>query len=132
MLGEVEGSHLSIGDGLAGPVGPVMERGADGQAGRGGRALEVPKHGVPGGEGMAGPGLADRAEEAVLDRVPLRAAGRVVADGDRQAVAVAELLLELLLPDPRAGTVAAAAVGQDQQLARLGIRGPALVGPPAS
>ena len=55
----------------------------------------------------------------------------IVADGDRQAVPVAELLLELLLPDPRAGAVAAAAIGQDQQLARRGERGLPLVDPPA-
>jgi hypothetical protein len=80
---------------------------------------------------MAGPVRADRAERAVLDRVPLRAAGRVVADRDGQAVLVAELLLELLFPDPRAGAVAAAAVREDQHLTRGGESGLALVDTPA-
>ena len=72
---------------FAGLVDAVMEGGADGQAGRGRGAPQVAEHGVPGGEGLAGPVRADRAEQAMLDRVPLRAAGRIVADGHGQAVA---------------------------------------------
>lgn len=37
-------------------------------------------------ERFAGPVLGDFREEAVLDGVPFRSAGRVVGDGERQAV----------------------------------------------
>src|SRR3954453_1207428 len=94
VVDEVEGRHVSIGDGFAGLVDAVMERGSDGQPGLGLGATEIAEHGVPGREGMAGPVRADRPEQAMLDRVPLRAAGGVVADRDGQAVPVAELLLE--------------------------------------
>ena len=82
VLGEIEGGHAGIGNGLAGLVDAVVAGGADGEAGLGGGPCEIAEHGLPGDKGMTGPGLADRAEQAVLDRVPLGAAGRVVADGD--------------------------------------------------
>ena len=132
MAGEVERGHLGIRDGLTGLVGTVVEGGPDGQAGLRRGALQVAEHGLPRREGMAGPVRADRTEQAMLDRVPLRAAGGVVADRDGQAVLVAELLLELLFPDPRAGAVAAATIREDQQFTRGGERGLALVNPPAS
>src|SRR5438270_692497 len=103
----------------------------DAQAGLGRGTPQVAEHGVPGGQGLTGPVRADRAEQAMLDRVPLRAARRIVADGHGQSVPVAELVLELPFPDPRAGTIAAPAIGQDQQVARLGERGLPLVEPPA-
>src|SRR5713226_7441729 len=104
MAFEVEGGHLSVGDSFAGWVGARLEGRLDGQAGLGRGAPQVAEQRVPGGQGLAGPVRADRAEQAMLDRVPLRAARRIVADGHRQSVPVAELVLELPFPDPRAGT----------------------------
>src|SRR4051794_31104565 len=45
--------------------------------------------------------------------------------------AIRQLLLELLLPQPRAAAVAAAPVTQDQQLVGPGVRPPAHLPPPA-
>jgi hypothetical protein len=49
------------------------------------------------------------AEQAVLDPVPLRGAGRIVVDVEHEAGGVGELL-QLDLPQPYAGAVGAAAV----------------------
>ena len=62
----------------------------------------------------------DEREQTVLDLVPLARAGREVADPDCDAELVGEAL-QLVLPDARAIAVAAARVGGDEDLARLGV-----------
>src|SRR5216684_3120073 len=79
-------------------------------------------------EGLASPVLADEGEQAVFDLVPLARAGREMAHRDGQAEAVRQLL-QLDLPQPQAGAVAAAGVGRDQQPPSVGI-GPAPHGLP--
>ncbi len=74
--------------------------------------------------------FADLAEKAVLHRIPLGGAGGVVADRHGQFKAVDELFLERAFPEATAGSVAAAAVSQDQQLRRLSVKSSALVAPP--
>ena len=74
--------------------------------------------------------LADLAEEAVLNGIPLGGAGRVVADGHPQLKAVDQFFLQGTFPEATPGAVAAAAVGQDEQLRRLPVTSPALLAPP--
>src|SRR5712692_696228 len=56
----------------------------------------------------------------MLDRIPLRAARREMADRDRQASLITEALLELLLPPPGTMPVAPSPIGQNQQM--IGMR----------
>jgi hypothetical protein len=69
-------------------------------------------------EGFAGPVLGDFREEAVFDGIPFRGAGGIVGDGDRELVTVGELGLEFGFPGAGAATIAAAGVGQNQELVR--------------
>src|SRR4051794_15395058 len=65
-------------------------------------------------ERAASPSLGDVAEQAMLDRVPLRGTGRIVADRDRQAGLVGQFR-HLTLPQPTPRSIGAAAIGCDQQ-----------------
>ena len=67
----------------------------------------------------------------MLDLVPLAGARREVADLQRQAQVVGQLL-QRHLPQPAAAAVAAAAVGGDQQFAGLGEAPAAHLLPPAA
>ena len=80
--------------------------------------------------GRPGPVLADLAEEAVFDGVPLRRGRRVVGYPHGQAVPIAEAMLQIELPGARRAAVAAAAVGQDLQGLGFGIALAALGAPP--
>ena len=113
-------SHLGVGDLDAGLVGLPHEVGAHTQSGEGACGAQILQDGLVAVEGAARPVLADFAEQAVFDGVPLRRGGRVMGYGDAQAVAVAEAMLQVELPSARRGTVAAAAVGEDLQ--GLGLR----------
>src|SRR5260370_6250285 len=87
---------------------------------------------LPRAQRLAGPVGRDRPEQPMLDRVPLRAAGRIMAHGHGQPEPVAQLLLQLLLPPPGLPAVAAAAVGQDQQLVSARIHSLPLLSPPTA
>ena len=76
--------------------------------------------------------FADLAEETVLDGIPLGGAGGVVADGGFQLEWIHHLPLEGVLPGAYSSPVAAAAVGQDQQLGGLRIILASAVAPPPS
>ena len=54
-----------------------------------------------------------------------------MADGHGEAVAVAELGLQAVFPGSGAGPVAAAAVGEDEQLGGVGVAAAAVVVPPS-
>ena len=74
---------------------------------------------------MASPVLADLAEQAMVDGVPLGGAAGVVADSDGELVRVNKAGLEGILETADAGSVAAAGVGEDQQFTGPGLsRGP--------
>jgi hypothetical protein len=64
---------------------------------------------------------ADLAEQTVLDGIPFGGAGRVVRNGDAESQAVAQLPLDLLLPGATLRPIAAARIGQDQDVAGLWI-----------
>src|SRR5450756_2068121 len=79
---------------------------------------------------VACPVPADLGEEAVLDRVPLRGGGWIVADGEREAEGIRQFALERVSPSVVGGAVAATVVGQDEQLGGLGVTGTAFGPPP--
>src|SRR4051812_7458805 len=107
MLGEQQALHVCVGDGLALLIAATLEAGGHGQASRSGGSSDQALGEVEAAQGHAGPVDADEAEEAVLDWVPFRAAGWIMADGHLQPESVTQLLLDLRLPDPRAAAVRA-------------------------
>ena len=68
-------------------------------------------------QGFACPVSRDLGEEAMLDGIPFGSAGGIVGHGYGQGKRVGELGLELSFPSVTAATVAAAGIGQDEQLA---------------
>ena len=80
------------------------------------------------GERLGGPVLADLTEQAAFNRVVLGSPGGIVGDGDGEPQAITEVLLELVLPSATRGGIAAAGVGQDQQVLGVWIA-PDLPGP---
>ena len=123
--------HLRIRDRLAGRVGSFQQDGLDPQPRRRGGVANVPQHRLPCPQRLASPVETDGTEQAVLDGVPLRAARRVVADRDGQPQPVAQLLLQLLLPQAWPTAVAAPAIGQDQQVIGVWVDQVALALPPS-
>ena len=82
----------------------------------GGVADEVEDFGVT-VQRLGGPVLGDFGKQAVLDGIPLGSAGGVMSNGDGEPKAVAELALKLGFPGAGTATIAAAGIGQDEQLA---------------
>src|ERR1700687_2020874 len=77
------------------------------------------------------PILGNEGEKAVLDLVPLAGSRRKVTDGDLDADLVGEAL-QLAFPQPQPRTVAAAAIGSDDEPLGLGITNAANILPPAT
>ena len=78
----------------------------------GGRRGEVIEYGFVAVQGVPCPVLGYLTEEPVVGRVPLRGAGRVVGDSNRQSIGIAELDLQPVDPGTPSGVVGTAAVGQ--------------------
>ena len=70
------------------------------------------------------------AEQAMLDRIPLRTTARIMADRHLQARVITKVLLELGLPDSRATTIRSPGIGQDEQPLALWKSFPAFAEPP--
>ena len=66
----------------------------------------------------------------MLDEIPLRASCGIVGDGDGEAVGIAEMVLEGVLPGAVAIAVAAAAIGENDELGGVRIAGAACGAPP--
>src|SRR4029077_3387230 len=113
---DVERLHLGIADFDALFVGRGIERALDFEAGCGCRRGYQLDYGHAIDEWSPAPGLRDVAEQAVLDLIPLRRAGRIMMDVEHEAGLVGELL-QLDLPQPDARSIRAAAIGRDRQLA---------------
>src|SRR5262249_50445967 len=79
-------------------------------------ATDVAEHGLPRAQGLASPIETDMTEQPMLNGMPLRAAGRIVADGHRQAKPVTHLGLQLVFPLPWAAPITAPRIRQDQEL----------------
>src|SRR5258708_14158976 len=128
---EVAGGHGGVGNDNAVGVLPSVEFTAHGEAGFGGGGGDQLDDDPIGDEWLGTPVLADEGEEAVLDFVPLAGAGRQVVDHDVEAEFVGQLL-QFAFPQPYPRTVAAAAVGGDQQSGGVGVaRPPDGLPPPA-
>ena len=68
-------------------------------------------------ERFAGPVARDFGEEAMLNGIPLGSADGIVGNGHGQGKGVSQLGLEFGFPGVTAAAVAAAGVGQNEQLA---------------
>ena len=68
----------------------------------------------------------------MLSRIPFRSASGVVSNGYGQGKGVGQLGLELGFPGTTAATVAAAGIGQNEQLAGTAIAGRTFLVPPMS
>ena len=95
----------------------AVEKRRDGEAGSGaGVADKVEDLGIA-VQGLGGPVFGDFGKQAVLDGIPFGSAGGVMSNGDCQSKTVAELALQFGFPSAGTATIAAAGIGQDEQLA---------------
>src|SRR6266576_760380 len=108
--------HHGVGDLLAGLIEAIEHLCSDVQARRGGRVTPIAEHGVEGAQGLAGPVETKLAAQSMRNRIPLRAASRVMTDGHHQPESVAELALELGFPPARTISVTAPRIGQEQEV----------------
>ena len=129
-LGQVESSHLFGGDLDARFVSLFNELGLQAQASLGHGSANVVEDGGEAVERTGRPVLADFAEDAMLDGIPLAAPGGIVDDADGEVVGIAEGVLEVVLPGAWGAAVAAAGVGEDDEFGGVGIARAALVAPP--
>jgi hypothetical protein len=79
-------------------VAAAVEVGGNFQAGLSGGSSGEIEDLLIGIEGLAGPVEGKSREETVLDGIPFGGAGRIVSDGDSEAVGIDELRLEFGLP----------------------------------
>ena len=130
MLVETEVTHLLRVDFDSGEIGFRVERGRDFQSGvRRGFTDQTQDGGIV-SERYSGPLLADLAEDAMFDGIPLGGSRGIMADGYAQAVAVGEFFLEGVFPLVAVGPIAPAAVGEDQEPGGAAITVAALATPP--
>ena len=80
---------------------------------------------------FAAPIRGDEREQAVFDLVPLARPRREMANGNGQPRLIRQLL-QFQFPQPQPRAIAAAAIGRDQQVPRLGIQPTAFGSPPAA
>ena len=108
-----EGAHFGVFDLDAFFIVVGVEFAGDLEScGRGGGGDQV-DHGETAGERAGAPVLRDLAEHAVLDLVPFRGAGRIMANRQRETGLVGELL-QFCAPQARARRVGATAICGDQ------------------
>ena len=111
---------------------PAIEVCRDRESGSGtGMANEIEDFGVT-IERLGCPVFGDFGKQAVLDGIPFGSAGGIVSHRHRETKAVAESGLKFGFPGAGGATVAAAGVGQDEQLAATRITISAVMLPPAS
>src|SRR5580704_15291568 len=84
VAADVESVHFGVGDLDALLIGPLIERTLDLEPGFGRRRGDQLNHCGAADEWLGAPVLRDVAEQPVLDLVPFRCAGRIVADLDRR------------------------------------------------
>ena len=132
MFEKVQFGHLAIGDFCFRRVELGGQTAVDSQPGFGLGLPNQADDGAVAGQRLPRPVLADLTEEAVLNRIPLRGAGGVMADRHGQPEAVNQLFLERVFPAPASGRITAAAIGQDQQLGGMPVTPPPLPAPPVN
>ena len=87
--------------------------------------LNIVGHRFQRSERVAGPLHSDEAEQPMLDRVPLRGAGRVVADSNGETVASGDLMVQAIFPNLRSVAITASTVAEQQDSLHGGIVSPA-------
>ena len=132
MWSQREELHLGRGDFLSRRKRPVDQAAVHAEARFGFRPAEDAHDVVKARQGLAGPVFADLAEEAVFDGIPFGSAGGIVTDGDGETEGVDQLFLQFPFPGANPRTVAAAAIGQDQESAGVRIVLASVVAPPVS
>src|SRR5438094_4631266 len=132
MTFEVQLVHLFSTDLLALSIRVLIEVRFHRQSGGRGGAADIAEHDPEGPKWLALPVPADLAEEAVLNRIPLRATRWVVTDGYSQLEVVADMLLQIYLPGSGSAPIAAAAIRQDLQMGGFGIGDASFLLPPAA
>jgi len=95
----------------------AVEVGGDLKAGLGLGGTGIVEDLLVGVERFAGPVARDFGEEAMLDGILFGSAGGIVGNGHGQGKGVSQLGLEFGFPGVTAAAVAAAGVGQNEQLA---------------
>src|SRR3984893_18040017 len=120
VAADVESVHFGVGDLDALLIGPLIERTLDLEPGFGGGRGDQLDHCGAAEEWLGAPVLRDVAEQPVLDFVPFRCAGRIVADLDRRGDLVGQRL-QLDLPQPRARAVGHDAVRRNHQVTPAGV-----------
>ena len=130
VFDEIGLAHFRIRDSDAGVVLLFDEAGVDDESGLRFRGADEVEHLVQIREGFSGPVPADFAKQAMLNRIPLGSPGRIVTDRDGKAGAIADLVLDSLLPGAATRAVASAPIGQDQNLVSLWVSLASLRKPP--
>src|ERR1700694_4629036 len=90
---QVQGGHLFVGNFETRWVVVRDQACLHGQARLRGRLTNVSQRELEGAQRTTRPGLADLAEQSVLNRIPFGGAGRIMADRDGQAKAIGHLRL---------------------------------------
>ena len=130
LVFKVELLHLLIGHFLSFLKDAVEHRRLNRQAGLGGGAPDVVEHEVQTAQRLAGPIQTDLTKEPMLDGIPFRAAGGIMAHRHAQSIAIADLFLQVQLKTTSARAETLSGIGQDQQMRGLGEALPTLVFPP--
>src|SRR5579864_9434568 len=123
IAGDVEALHLGIADFDALLVGARVERAFNFETGLGGGCTDQLDDGEAIGERPTAPVLGEVTEQPVLDLVPLRDAGWIVVDVDREPGLVGKFL-QFDLPQPHARAIRPAAIRCDRQLSCIRIARP--------
>ncbi len=103
---------------------------ADLQPGLRDRPTDAREHALEAAQRLARPVVADVREQAVFDGIPLRRAGRVVANGDWDSEDVCEFLLEAKLVDAGSRSIAPARIRKHEEALRLRIPPCPVLSPP--
>src|SRR3954454_7246136 len=114
IAGDVKSSHLGIGHRHALGIAVRVKFAPHTQASPGGGCADQVHDDTVAHQRRGAPVLADEREQPVLDRVPLRGAGRQMMDRDGQTALISQPL-PLPLPQPHPHAVRAAPIGRDGQ-----------------
>src|SRR6266849_748521 len=112
----IQGGHFSVADFLPFRVRARLKDCLDHQSSRGPCSTDESQQRVPGSQWYSGPIAADLAKQSVLNGIPFRTSGRIVAHGHGQAEPIANLYLQAFFPRANAAPVAATRVSQHQEL----------------
>ena len=132
MFAQTKLCHLVIGHLDSSLIVLGHKKAFDGEPGRGGRFTDELEDQRVVLQGDARPVFADFAEETMLDGIPFGGARGIVTDGDRELIAVDQLLLESPLPGPRLITITPTAIGQNEQMRVRAVAALSLAAPPVA